>query len=74
VDCWVRHEPGYLSRPALGLPRLYAAGEVAGFGGSMHGYRVVDGTFLGTVSSPAGQPVDPPRTRCVSPFLSRLAG
>jgi hypothetical protein len=25
----------------------------------MHGYRVVDGTFLGTVSSPAGQPVDP---------------
>jgi len=27
---------------------LYAAGEVAGFGGGgMHGYRALEGTFLG---------------------------
>jgi uncharacterized protein len=33
-----------------GLPvaGLYAAGEVAGFGGGgMHGYRALEGTFLG---------------------------
>jgi predicted oxidoreductase len=30
------------------LPALYAAGEVAGFGGGgMHGYRALEGTFLG---------------------------
>ena len=30
------------------LPGLYAAGEVAGFGGGgMHGYRSLEGTFLG---------------------------
>lgn len=30
------------------LPGLYAAGEVAGFGGGgMHGYRALEGTFLG---------------------------
>ena len=30
------------------FPGLYAAGEVAGFGGGgMHGYRALDGTFLG---------------------------
>jgi predicted oxidoreductase len=30
------------------LPSLYAAGEVAGFGGGgMHGYRSLEGTFLG---------------------------
>ena len=30
------------------LPGLYAAGEVAGFGGGgMHGYRSMEGTFLG---------------------------
>ena len=29
-------------------PHLYAAGEVAGFGGGgMHGYRALEGTFLG---------------------------
>jgi predicted oxidoreductase len=28
--------------------RIYAAGEVAGFGGGgMHGYRALEGTFLG---------------------------
>ena len=33
-------------RPAV--PGLYAAGEVAGFGGGgMHGYRSLEGTFLG---------------------------
>ena len=32
----------------LPLPGLYAAGEVAGFGGGgMHGYRALEGTFLG---------------------------
>ena len=30
------------------IPALYAAGEVAGFGGGgMHGYRSLEGTFLG---------------------------
>jgi uncharacterized protein len=30
------------------LGGLYAAGEVAGFGGGgMHGYRALEGTFLG---------------------------
>jgi len=30
------------------LPGLHAAGEVAGFGGGgMHGYRSLEGTFLG---------------------------
>ena len=30
------------------LPGLWAAGEVAGFGGGgMHGYRALEGTFLG---------------------------
>ena len=30
------------------LAGLYAAGEVAGFGGGgMHGYRALEGTFLG---------------------------
>lgn len=42
-----------LSGAALGpggtaIPGLYAAGEVAGFGGGgMHGYRALEGTFLG---------------------------
>ena len=31
-----------------GVPGLYAAGEAAGFGGGgMHGYRALEGTFLG---------------------------
>ena len=30
------------------VPGLYAAGEVAGFGGGgLHGYRALEGTFLG---------------------------
>ncbi|HTF79381.1 MAG TPA: FAD-binding protein [Bradyrhizobium sp.] len=29
------------------MPGLYAAGEAAGFGGGMHGYRSLEGTFLG---------------------------
>ena len=30
------------------MPGLYAAGEAAGFGGGgMHGYRALEGTFLG---------------------------
>lgn len=42
-----------LSARALGadgkpIPGLYAAGEVSGFGGGgMHGYRALEGTFLG---------------------------
>ena len=36
------------TRPASLSPGLYAAGEVAGFGGGgMHGYRSLEGTFLG---------------------------
>src|SRR5690606_31106067 len=35
------------------LPGLYAAGEVAGFGGGgVHGYRSLEGTFLGGCLSP----------------------
>jgi hypothetical protein len=30
------------------LPGVYAAGETSGFGGGgMHGYRALEGTFLG---------------------------
>jgi predicted oxidoreductase len=37
-----------LRRSGEPLPGLYAAGEVAGFGGGgMHGYRALEGTFLG---------------------------
>ncbi|MFA4927584.1 MAG: FAD-binding dehydrogenase [Patulibacter sp.] len=33
---------------AVPIPGLYAAGEVSGFGGGgMHGYRALEGTFLG---------------------------
>jgi predicted oxidoreductase len=36
------------SAPGEPVPGLYAAGEVAGFGGGgMHGYRSLEGTFLG---------------------------
>ncbi|GAB2599906.1 FAD-binding dehydrogenase [Spirosoma areae] len=37
-----------LSADGEPIPGLYAAGEVAGFGGGgMHGYRALEGTFLG---------------------------
>jgi uncharacterized protein len=37
-----------LDSAGLPVPGLYAAGEVAGFGGGgMHGYRALEGTFLG---------------------------
>jgi predicted oxidoreductase len=37
-----------LSAAGQSVPGLYAAGEVAGFGGGgMHGYRALEGTFLG---------------------------
>jgi predicted oxidoreductase len=37
-----------LGRDGLPVAGLYAAGEVAGFGGGgMHGYRALEGTFLG---------------------------
>jgi uncharacterized protein len=37
-----------LRADGLPLPGLYAAGEVAGFGGGgVHGYRALEGTFLG---------------------------
>jgi hypothetical protein len=37
-----------LARNGDPIPGLYAAGEVAGFGGGgMHGYRALEGTFLG---------------------------
>ena len=40
--------PGAAARAARSSPGLYAAGEVAGFGGGgMHGYRSLEGTFLG---------------------------
>jgi predicted oxidoreductase len=40
---------GRVMRPdGLPLPGVYAAGEAAGFGGGgMHGYRSLEGTFLG---------------------------
>ena len=37
-----------LSASGEPVPGLYAAGEVAGFGGGgVHGYRALEGTFLG---------------------------
>ena len=37
-----------LPRAATPLPGVYAAGEAAGFGGGgVHGYRSLEGTFLG---------------------------
>lgn len=37
-----------LGRDGQPIPGLYAAGEVSGFGGGgMHGYRALEGTFLG---------------------------
>jgi predicted oxidoreductase len=37
-----------LGHDGLPVPGLFAAGEVAGFGGGgMHGYRALEGTFLG---------------------------
>lgn len=37
-----------LSANGTPMPGLYAAGEIAGFGGGgMHGYRALEGTFLG---------------------------
>ena len=37
------------------IPGLYAAGEVAGFGGGgVHGYRALEGTFLAAASSRVG--------------------
>jgi len=37
-----------LDRGGAPVPGLYAAGEVAGFGGGgMHGYNALEGTFLG---------------------------
>jgi len=42
LDCRVLRADG------TPLPGVYAAGEVAGFGGGgMHGYRALEGTFLG---------------------------
>ena len=41
----LRSLPGSVPRP---VPGLFAAGEVAGFGGGgMHGYRSLEGSFLG---------------------------
>jgi predicted oxidoreductase len=37
-----------LDAAGVPVPGLYAAGEAAGFGGGgMHGYRSLEGTFLG---------------------------
>jgi predicted oxidoreductase len=37
-----------LSADGTAIPGLYAAGEASGFGGGgMHGYRALEGTFLG---------------------------
>lgn len=37
-----------LDQTGEAVPGLYAAGEAAGFGGGgMHGYRALEGTFLG---------------------------
>ena len=39
---------GRVLRPGGEPPGVYAAGEVAGFGGGgVHGYRSLEGTFLG---------------------------
>ncbi|HET7885869.1 MAG TPA: FAD-binding dehydrogenase [Bradyrhizobium sp.] len=42
LDCRVFGQDGHI------MPGLYAVGEAAGFGGGgMHGYRALEGTFLG---------------------------
>ena len=42
LDCRIFGQDGKI------MPGLYAAGEAAGFGGGgMHGYRSLEGTFLG---------------------------
>ena len=56
------------------VPGLYAAGEVAGFGGGgMHGYRALEGTFLGgclfsgrTAGRHAAQSVNTPPNQSTS--------
>ncbi len=41
-------QSGVFGRDGNIMPELYAAGEAAGFGGGgMHGYRSLEGTFLG---------------------------
>src|SRR4051794_11349807 len=41
-------DPRVLRTDGTPLPGVYAAGEVAGFGGGgMHGYRSLEGTFVG---------------------------
>ena len=41
-------ESRVLGADGTAVPGLYAAGEAAGFGGGgMHGYRALEGTFLG---------------------------
>ena len=41
-------DAGVLAPGGASIPGLYAAGEVAGFGGGgMHGYSALEGTFLG---------------------------
>ena len=42
------HRPSWYRRDGTPFPGLYAAGEVAGFGGGgVHGYNALEGTFLG---------------------------
>ena len=49
------------------VPGLYAAGEAAGFGGGgVHGYRALEGTFLGGCTSPGARPDGRRRRRQVS--------
>ncbi|MGW6120824.1 FAD-binding dehydrogenase [Nocardia sp. NPDC055165] len=36
-----------LTADGVAVPGLWAAGEIAGFGGGVHGYRSLEGTFLG---------------------------
>ena len=57
------------------IPGLYAAGEVAGFGGGgLHGYRALEGTFLGGCLFLAGQPAAARLAQSPSPgSRSRLA-
>ena len=44
----VTGDGGRISPGGAPVPGLYAAGEAAGFGGGgVHGYRALEGTFLG---------------------------
>jgi predicted oxidoreductase len=52
------------------IPGLYAVGEAAGFGGGVHGYNALEGTFLGGCIF-SGHAADVPQPK---PFSCKASG